>query len=64
VHRLFLTAAGDEASETSAALAHAFVGAGESLAYWWLEHPEEPREQVAELLVRLTRGALPGPGEP
>jgi AcrR family transcriptional regulator len=64
VHGLFVTAAGDEAGGTSAALAHAFVGAGESVANWWLEHPEVPREHVAELLVRLTRGALPEPGEP
>jgi AcrR family transcriptional regulator len=63
VHRLFVTVAGDDASATSAALAHAFVGAGESLANWWLEHPEEPREHVAQLLVRLARGALPELGE-
>ncbi len=62
VHRLLLTVAGDDAGETSAALAHAFVGAGESLANWWLEHPEEPREHVAQLLVRLARGVLPEPG--
>jgi AcrR family transcriptional regulator len=60
VHRLFVSAGGDDASETSSALAHALVGAGESLANWWLDHPEEPCEQVAELLVRLARGALPG----
>ena len=34
-------------------------GAGESVANWWLSHPEEPREDVAKLLVRLVRGALP-----
>jgi AcrR family transcriptional regulator len=28
------------------AIAHALVGAGESLANWWLDHPEIPREQV------------------
>jgi AcrR family transcriptional regulator len=64
VHSLFVTAAGDEASGTSAALAHAFVGAGESVANWWLQHPEVPREHVAELLVRLTRGVLPELREP
>jgi AcrR family transcriptional regulator len=62
VHRL-LTATGI-ASETSEMLAHAFVGAGESVANWWLEHPQVPREQVAELLVRLAQGALPELGEP
>src|ERR1700736_2625233 len=39
VHRLFLTVAGVDANGNSAALAHAFVGAGESLANWWLDHP-------------------------
>lgn len=29
------------------ALAHGFVGAGESLANWWIEHPDRSREQVA-----------------
>jgi AcrR family transcriptional regulator len=29
------------------AAAHAVVGAGESLANWWLDHPEVPIEQVA-----------------
>jgi hypothetical protein len=64
VVRLFLTVAGDDARGTSAALAHAFVGPGESVANWWLEHPEEPREQVAQLLVRLARGALPEARQP
>jgi AcrR family transcriptional regulator len=64
VQRLFLTVAGADAAGTSEALGHAFVGAGESVANWWLEHPEEPREHVAELLVRLAAGALPGLHEP
>jgi AcrR family transcriptional regulator len=64
VQRLFLSVAGPDSGGTSEALGHAFVGAGESVANWWLEHPEEPREQVAELLVRLAAGALPGLDEP
>jgi AcrR family transcriptional regulator len=64
VHRLLLSADGPAASETSEMLAHAFVGAGESVANWWLEHPEEPREHVAKLLVRLAGGALPELGTP
>jgi AcrR family transcriptional regulator len=59
VHRLLLSTAGPAARETSEMLAQAFVGAGQSVANWWLEHPEEPREDVAELLVRLVSGALP-----
>jgi AcrR family transcriptional regulator len=48
-------------NETTAALdgtAHAFVGAGESLANWWLAHPEVPRERAAQLLVALGRAAV------
>jgi AcrR family transcriptional regulator len=33
------------------ALAHGFVGAGESLAAWWLDHPDHAREQVADLIM-------------
>ena len=47
--------------ETTAALdgvAHAFVGAGESLANWWLAHPDVPPEQVAQLLVALGRAGV------
>jgi AcrR family transcriptional regulator len=33
------------------ALAHGFVGAGESLAAWWVDHPDHSREQVAELIM-------------
>jgi AcrR family transcriptional regulator len=58
VHRL-LRGTGPAASETGEMLAHAFVGAGESVANWWLEHPEEPREDVAKLLIHLAGGALP-----
>jgi AcrR family transcriptional regulator len=41
----------------SEAFAHAFVGAGESLANWWLEHPEEPKEQIARQLMHIAAGA-------
>ncbi len=44
----------------SDALAHAFVGAGESLANWWLEHPEESKERVAALLMGLAEAGLEG----
>jgi AcrR family transcriptional regulator len=47
------------------ALAHGFVGAGESLAAWWLGHPDHTREQVAELIMdvgwRGVGGVLDGP---
>src|SRR5947209_17987877 len=40
------------------ALAYAFVGAGESLANWWLEHPDEPKEAMARRLVDVAWGGL------
>jgi AcrR family transcriptional regulator len=49
------------------ALACAFVGAGESLANWWLEHPEEPKEAMASRLIEVTWGGLKhllGAGDP
>jgi AcrR family transcriptional regulator len=39
------------------AFAHAFTGAGESLASWWLEHPEQPKERIASLLMDIARSA-------
>jgi AcrR family transcriptional regulator len=39
-------------------VAHAVVGAGESLANWWLAHPEVPREQAAQLLIALGRAGV------
>jgi AcrR family transcriptional regulator len=40
-------------------IAHAIVGAGESLANWWLEHPDVPREEVVDLYVGVVQGAVP-----
>jgi AcrR family transcriptional regulator len=34
-------------------LAHAFVGAGESLANWWLDHPEESQGAMAARLMNV-----------
>jgi AcrR family transcriptional regulator len=39
-------------------MAHAIVGAGESLANWWLEHPSVSREQVAGWYVGLVQAAV------
>ena len=53
---------GMEASaQTPAALdgvAHAFVGAAESLANWWLAHPEFPPERAAGLLIAFGRAGV------
>jgi AcrR family transcriptional regulator len=40
-------------------IAHAIVGAGESLANWWLEHPDVPRRQVTDWYVGIVQSALP-----
>ncbi len=43
---------------SSDAIAHAVVGAGESLANWWLEHPDVPREQVVHLYLNMLKAGL------
>ncbi len=40
------------------ALAYAFVGAGESLANWWLEHPEESTDAMANRLIEFAWSGL------
>ena len=46
-------AAHDADAAALSASAHALAGAGESLANWWLRHPEVPKERIAELFLRL-----------
>jgi AcrR family transcriptional regulator len=46
----------------SDAIAHALVGAGESLANWWLEHPEVPRDEVASCYYAVVQAVLASPG--
>ena len=41
------------------ALAYAVVGAGESLANWWLRNPEVQRVEVANWLFGFARAGLP-----
>jgi AcrR family transcriptional regulator len=45
----------------SAAIAHALVGAGESLANWWLDHPEVSRAQAADWYLSVVQAVLTGP---
>ncbi|HEV3391098.1 MAG TPA: TetR/AcrR family transcriptional regulator [Solirubrobacteraceae bacterium] len=45
----------------SDAIAHALVGAGESLANWWLEHPDVGRDQVADWYLGVVQAVLAGP---
>jgi AcrR family transcriptional regulator len=46
------------------AIAHALVGAGESLANWWLDHPEAGRDQVADWYFGVVQAVLAGPAGP
>ena len=61
--RLLAEAAAARASappkEELEALGQALVGAAESLANWWLQHPEVPRATVVSALIGLTRLELP-----
>jgi hypothetical protein len=41
-------------------IAHAFVGAGESLANWWLDHPEIESDEVAGWLMAYGMTAAGG----
>jgi AcrR family transcriptional regulator len=44
------------------AIAHALVGAGESLANWWLDHPDVPRDQVAAWYFGVVQAVVTGAG--
>lgn len=48
------------ALQISDQLARALMGAGESLAVWWAEHPEEPVERVALVLMNFAWNGLGG----
>jgi AcrR family transcriptional regulator len=48
---------GDVPDVSVQATAHAIVGAGESLANWWLEHPQVQRDQVADWYVGVILAA-------
>ncbi len=42
------------------AIAHALVGAGESLANWWLKHPEISRDEVAGWYFGVVQAVVSG----
>jgi AcrR family transcriptional regulator len=58
VTEMLTTLFGDEA------FAHAFAGAGESLAGWWLAHPEHPKERIASILMEIAQSAPTAPAAP
>ena len=47
-------------AELTEQLARALIGAGESLAVWWGEHPEQPAERVALVLMNFAWNGLGG----
>ncbi len=51
---------GDERVPAPAAevVAHAIVGAGESLANWWLDHPEVSRDDMAAWYADVVRASV------
>jgi AcrR family transcriptional regulator len=53
VAALLMNTSDSEASLHADAMAAALVGAGESLADWWLDHPEESAGTVAARLMNL-----------
>jgi AcrR family transcriptional regulator len=60
--RLMLDVSGrDYPPPASDAIAHAIVGAGESLANWWLEHRDVPRQQVADWYLAVVQAVITGP---
>jgi hypothetical protein len=63
IKRLLIeSATGVEATDVTAAaldgVAHAFVGAGESLANWWLDHAELPAQRAVDLLIAVGRAGV------
>jgi hypothetical protein len=46
------------------AIAHALLGAGESLANWWLDHPDVPRDQVAAWYFGVVQAVVSEAGRP
>jgi AcrR family transcriptional regulator len=64
IRRMIESAGLDHPPPAADALAHAIVGAGESLANWWLDHPEIPREQVAGWYLSVVQAVVRGPGRP
>ena len=48
---MLTTLFGDEA------FANAFAGAGESLASWWLAHPQQPKQEIARILMEIAHAA-------
>lgn len=67
VRRLVQASVSDDArlpEPAAEVAAHAIVGAGESLANWWLEHPEVARAQVADWYAAVIQGTVAAVSRP
>jgi AcrR family transcriptional regulator len=53
-------AEGLDVGDLAEQIARALIGAGESLAAWWADHPEEPAERVALVLMNFAWNGLGG----
>src|SRR4051812_9572894 len=53
-------AEGLDVGELTDQIARALIGAGESLAAWWAEHPDEPAEKMALVLMNFAWNGLGG----
>jgi AcrR family transcriptional regulator len=61
IRRMIESSGLGHAPPASDAIAHAIVGAGESLANWWLDHPEIPREEVAGWYLAVVQAVVASP---
>jgi len=61
IRRMIDSAGLEHPPTASDAIAHAIVGAGESLANWWLDHPEIPRDQVAGWYLSVVQAVVARP---
>lgn len=70
IRQMVESASADYPPPASDAVAHALVAAGESLANWWLDHREVPRDEaggwylnVVQAVLAGARGEIGEPGE-
>ncbi len=60
IRQMVESSSADYPPPASDAVAHALVGAGESLANWWLDHREAPRGEVAAWYLAVVQAVLTG----
>ncbi|MBV9941936.1 MAG: TetR/AcrR family transcriptional regulator [Solirubrobacterales bacterium] len=60
IREMVESSSADSPPPASDAVAHVLVGAGESLANWWLDHREVPRADVAGWYLGVVQAVLAG----